>query len=146
MKPFITIVSPGYFNFINKLMRFIGQDGTYVATAFFPVVISEAPLNQNLIFHEGTHIIQQLMINLITSGFIFLLGFWNPWIFLALLWCWMPFIGPFYCLYLLFYLLNRLRGMNTIEAYYNIPFEIQATMAEIEGEFKWNLFEALGIT
>lgn len=71
--------------------------------ALFPFILVKYPqdlTNARLIRHEYIHIWQQVEL----------------------------FIVPFYILYLLNYLWNRLKGQNHDEAYFNICFEKEAYM------------------
>ncbi len=105
--------------------------------AVFPFILSRDTPDDLDLQHERIHLAQQFEIGLLFTigGCIALTVTHAEWLayLLWILFCWMPFVTPFYLLYAAMYL-GILFGLfykgatqsNHYAAYYNIPFEREA--------------------
>lgn len=139
MKPFFEIVAPDLIGRVEKISAFFGSISRIGAIALFPFVISKHPMNEATRVHEATHIYQQLMLPIpIAIAFIMLAITVNPLFALGLLWCWAPYIGPFYIVYGLEYLIRFAYYRNGSVAYKMISFEQQAYNTTVVSGADWN--------
>ncbi len=103
----------------------------------FPFIFSRETPDELDLQHERVHMAQQFEVGLLAtlSGCIFLAANQAQWFAYALwiLFCWMPFVAPFYLLYAAMYLgilfslfYKGATQSNHYAAYYNIPFEREA--------------------
>lgn len=142
MKRHINVIAPSILNFLG-LFSSLGREGIGNIT-LSPFIISRKPMTNNSERHEIIHIHQQqecsLVASLILLPAFLVIGPWAAALTIALMW--LPFVGPFYCLYGVYYIWGLIkyrqswcdieikewpspRNLGTF-AYWHIPFEQEA--------------------
>ena len=137
--PYIAIVSPWFLDRISWVIR-IGN-----ITAW-PVIVSRDPMSDADKEHEEVHVVQQLELAVFAAV---LVAIWliiqSPpaWAWLLLLWCFVPFIGPYFIIYGLLWLIGLAKYRDSVDAYYKHPMEVEAyehaspTYLEERPPFAW---------
>ncbi|MHA2020125.1 MAG: hypothetical protein ACW96N_00280 [Candidatus Thorarchaeota archaeon] len=140
MKRHIAIVAPKFLDFLEYFSPLgKGGDGKVgiANITLSPFIISAKPMSEVDSRHEIIHIHQQqecsLLLTLVLLSLTWLLGWWTVPLVLLM---WLPLVGPFYWLYLAFYLIGLVKYRNIWKesdliratdlgdfAYYRIPFE-----------------------
>ena len=127
MAPFITIVAPRFLDLMGRISTVFGSISGIGGMTLWPVIIVRKPMSAGMEAHEGTHAIQQMFVPLPAAIVCAVFGVvLDPMWLLGLVWCWFPYLGPFYIWYGAEYLVRYLYYRDGDEAYYRISFEQQA--------------------
>ena len=119
MKPYVPIIAP---KLLSAMSLVIGITNI----TLWPFIISVKPMSEGTERHERTHVWQQLEIGAVMALLSPLWLLVNPWLVLAhLIWCFFPYLGPFYVVYGAHWLWLR-RWHDGEEAYRRIIFEREA--------------------
>jgi len=120
--PYLAIVSPWFLDRISWVIR-IGN-----ITAW-PVIVSREPMTDGDKEHEEVHVAQQLELAVLAAVLVALVVVATeapPLAWLLLVWCFVPFIGPYFALYGVLWLVGLARYRDSVDAYYKHPMEVEA--------------------
>lgn len=139
MKPYFEIVSPAIIGKIEKASEFFGSLSSIGAITLFPFIISKHPMNEALRVHEETHIYQQVILPIPVAVLSIVLAILvSPWFLLGLICSWTPYLGVYYIVYAIEYMLRLRHYKDGVMAYRMISFEQQAYDTTVATGPSWN--------
>ena len=118
---------------VSKILTRFFSGGRGIAVTIFPFVFYSnkyVKVKQIIQTHETIHIQQQLECGL-AGVFLFIIGV----VFIDQVLVFLPAVFLYYILYLIMYIVNRIKYRNSFEAYKNIPFEKEAFKNENQVEY-----------